>query len=69
MRQKPGFAQMLIIRFTALKKHKPKIKINARLCAYSWLAANVPKLCAGVELELCPPGTADDYKYFVEVKT
>jgi len=60
MRQKPGFAQMLIIRFTALKKHKPKIKINARLCAYSWLAANVPGICEGMELLIVQPGQKPD---------
>ncbi len=44
---------------TAVKK--------SRLCGSSLIlnmveliAANGPKLCAGVELELCPPGTAVD---------
>jgi hypothetical protein len=59
-RQKPGLAQMLMIRLAVFKNEPQKLKTNARLCAYSWLAANDQGLPSGVELGLCPPGPAVD---------
>jgi hypothetical protein len=40
IRQKPGFAQMLMMNIDALKNTKQKLKKNDRFCACGWLAAN-----------------------------